>query len=185
MDFLRIENVGTLTLILGTLGAVLCLASYAIRLAAHVDAWRSARETSSVPFGLSLTVTFAGYLGWGYWSAADPVKMDIPPVVGIAVGVPLAAAGLALFLYAEIRKRGVGDGHGLVTTGIYAKIRHPMYLGLVLLHAGYPLVYRSFVAWASTLLWAAFIATWTRFEEKVLERRYGEAYRRYRRRTWF
>lgn len=58
-------------------------------------------------------------------------------------------------------------------------------LGLILLHAGCPLVYRSFSAWISTLLWAAFIATWTRFEEKALERRFGEEYRRYRQRTWF
>jgi protein-S-isoprenylcysteine O-methyltransferase Ste14 len=185
MGFLRIESVGTLTLVLGILGALLCLASYAIRLAVHVAAWRRGSGTSPVPFGVSVAMTFAGYLGWGYWSAVDPVKMAIPRLVGIAVGLPLAVLGLALFLYSEISKRGVGDGQGLVTTGIYAKIRHPMYVGLVLLHAGYPLVYRSFVAWISTLLWVAFIGTWTWFEEKVLERRWGEAYRRYRKGTWF
>jgi len=185
MKFLRIENVDTWTLVLGTLGALLCLASYALRLAVHVSVWRSGRATSPVPFGVSLAVTFAGYLGWGYWSAADPVKMTIPPGVAVPVGATIAALGLALFLYAEISKRGVGDGTGLVTTGIYAKIRHPMYVGLILLHAGYPLAYRSFAAWISTFLWAAFIGIWTRFEEKALERRFGEAYRRYRKRTWF
>lgn len=51
--------------------------------------------------------------------------------------------------------------------------------------AGYPLAHRSFVAWISTLPWAAFIGTWTRFEERVLERRFGEEYRRYLKRTWF
>jgi protein-S-isoprenylcysteine O-methyltransferase Ste14 len=184
MPFLHIESIGATSLALAVVGAGLCLLSYLARLACHVLAG-SGRKPSPSLFRLSLVLTFAGYLGWGFWSATDPVKMDIRPAVAVAVGAPLAAAGLALFLVAEAGKHGVGAGTALVTTGIYARIRHPQYVGLILLHVGYPLVFRSFAALASTLLWAAFIFAWTRLEEKGLERRWGEAFRRYRERTWF
>ena len=184
MEFLQIQKVETLTIVLCAVGASLCLLSYGSRLLAHLLAYRRGRD-SSLSFGFAMATTFAGYLGWGYWSAADPVKMNISRTAAIAVGIPLAALGLGLFLYSELSKHGVGQKGGLITTGIYAKIRHPMYIGLVLLHAGYPLIYRSFAAWASTLLWAAFILVWTQFEEANLERAYGEEYRRYREKTWF
>ena len=121
----------------------------------------------------------------GSLSSADPVKMNIPSAVSLPVGVSLAVLGMGLFLYSELRKHGVGDADTLVITGIYAKIRHPMYIGLVLLHLGYPLIFRSFTACLSTVLWALIIAVWTHFEEKNLERRFGQRYIRYKRQTWF
>jgi protein-S-isoprenylcysteine O-methyltransferase Ste14 len=126
-----------------------------------------------------------GYFGWGYWSSADPVKMTIPRPVALAVGIPLAAAGLALFVLSESRHRGSEANEGLITTGLYARVRHPMYVGIVLLHYGYPLIYRSFTAFLSTHLWIAFIVVWTGFEEKRLERSFGERYLEYKRSTWF
>ena len=42
----------------------------------------------------------------------------------------------------------------LVTTGIYSKIRHPIYIGLILLHVGYPFIFKSVAACLSTILWA-------------------------------
>jgi protein-S-isoprenylcysteine O-methyltransferase Ste14 len=130
-------------------------------------------------------VTFLGYFGWGYCSGADPVKMNIPSSLAIPVGAGLAVLGLGLFLYSELKKHGLGNRDQLVTSGIYAKIRHPMYIGLILLHIGYPFTARSFAACLSTILWAAMIAAWTRFEELDLERRFGKTYLEYKKGTWF
>jgi protein-S-isoprenylcysteine O-methyltransferase Ste14 len=183
MTFLVIEPIGILSLILMISGAALCLVSYLLRLAAHIlTYWRA---SSPIDVRLILAVTFLGYFGWGYWSGADPVKMNIPARVAVPAGASLAAAGMGLFLYSELKRHGVGDTDRLISTGIYSKIRHPMYIGLVLLHFGFPLVARSFTACLSTILWTGIIAAWTWFEEKNLERRFGERYRRYKRQTWF
>jgi protein-S-isoprenylcysteine O-methyltransferase Ste14 len=42
-----------------------------------------------------------------------------------------------------MKKHGVGEEEALVTAGIYSKIRHPMYIGLILLHIGYPVIFKS------------------------------------------
>ena len=183
MSFLSVAEVGCLTLILIIVGAVFCFLSYLLRLLTHISVYRKGAEV--LPFPVLLIFTFLGYFGWGYWSAADPVKMNISSSISIPIGVVLTAAGFGLFLYSEMKKHGVGEEKALVTTGIYSKIRHPMYIGLILLHVGYPFIFKSFAACLSTILWAGFIAIWKRFEEKNLERRFGQKYIGYKRQTWF
>jgi protein-S-isoprenylcysteine O-methyltransferase Ste14 len=182
-SFLSVEQVSPLNLILIIAGASLCLASYLFRLLTHIYSYTKDAEIFN--FRFLLIVTFLGYFGWGYWSSTDPVKMNIPSAVSIPAGVSLAVTGMGLFLYSEFRKHGVGDADSLVTTGIYSKIRHPMYIGLVLLHLGYPLIFKSFTGCLSTVLWALIIAVWTHFEEKNLERSFGQRYIQYKRQTWF
>jgi protein-S-isoprenylcysteine O-methyltransferase Ste14 len=73
---------------------------------------------------------------------------------------------------------------GLVTSGLYARVRHPVYLGFALGLLG---VAVAFANWAAvlvvllviipSLLWRA------REEERLLTAVYGEEYRLYRRRT--
>jgi protein-S-isoprenylcysteine O-methyltransferase Ste14 len=111
--------------------------------------------------------------------------MNIPSSVSLPLGVTLGVIGFGLFVYSEIKKHGVGEADKLVTTGIYSKIRHPMYIGLVLLHIGFPLIWKSFTACLSTILWASIIAVWTGFEERNLLRRFGQRYIEYKRQTWF
>lgn len=183
MSFLVIEDISLPTLVLIISGAALCLLSYSLRLAAHVISYTGG--STVINFRLILIVTFLGYFGWGFWSGNDPVKMNIPSSVSIPVGVTLTAVGLGLFLYSELEKHGVGDADELATTGIYSKIRHPMYIGLVLLHLGCPLIWKSFIACLSTILWAGIISVWTHFEEKNLERRFGQRYIDYKKQTWF
>jgi protein-S-isoprenylcysteine O-methyltransferase Ste14 len=183
MSFLVVEDISSLNLILMIAGAVLCFLSYSLRLATHI--FNYTRTKQVIGFRLILVLTFLGYFGWGYWSGADPVKMNIPYSVSIPVGGTLAAAGLGLFIYSELKKHGVGDPEKIVTTGIYSKIRHPMYIGLIALHIGFPFIARSFVACVSTILWAGFIVAWTHFEEKNLERRFGQRYIDYKKQTWF
>ena len=183
MSFLVIEDISPIDLILMIAGALFCLLSYSLRLAAHI--FNYTRGQQVIGFRLILVLTFLGYFGWGYWSGADPVKMNIPSSISIPAGGTLAAAGLGLFLYSELKKHGVGDQDELVISGIYSKLRHPMYIGLIGLHIGFPFILRSFTAFVSTILWAGFIAAWTHFEEKNLERRYGRRYIDYKKQTWF
>jgi protein-S-isoprenylcysteine O-methyltransferase Ste14 len=182
MAVVSVESTSALTLGLIVLGSTLCLASYCLRLVYHVV--RCLRDREVVGSGLLVAVITLGYLGWGYWAAADPVKIAIPAGAALGAGIPLTAAGMALFVLSELKHRGTG-GEALITTGVYARIRHPMYVGLALLHLGYPLIYRSLVVMASTAIWVAFAAVWARFEDRRLEQRFGQGYRDYRKSTWF
>jgi protein-S-isoprenylcysteine O-methyltransferase Ste14 len=78
----------------------------------------------------------------------------------------------------------IQEGHRLQTGGLYRRIRHPSYTGMVLYLAGYVLVFRC---WLGLLLVAAMLAVLLarmNAEETLLENEFGEEYGSYRRRTW-
>ena len=73
---------------------------------------------------------------------------------------------------------------GLVTTGPYRLVRHPIYLGLALLVMGQALAFGSWPALMIVLSGVVPTFAWrARAEEKLLGRTYGERYAVYRQRT--
>jgi len=77
------------------------------------------------------------------------------------------------------------EAHALVTTGIYAKIRNPIYVfGMVML-IGLLLVLQKPGLWIVLVVVAIGQTVRARQEARVLEAAFGEQYREYRRRTWF
>jgi protein-S-isoprenylcysteine O-methyltransferase Ste14 len=75
-------------------------------------------------------------------------------------------------------------GHALVTTGIYARIRHPSYLGLLVTALGWALVFRSAIGVLLVLLIFPAIVARIEAEERFLAAEFGEPYAAYRARTW-
>jgi protein-S-isoprenylcysteine O-methyltransferase Ste14 len=76
------------------------------------------------------------------------------------------------------------QGTGLVTTGPYRLVRHPIYLGLALLAMGEALAFGSWPALMIVL--SAIVPTFAwraRAEEKLLSRTFGERYAVYRQRS--
>lgn len=65
---------------------------------------------------------------------------------------------------------------GLVIRGIYAKVRHPLYLGLVLIFIGYFLVSGTIGALIHLSCLIVYLPFGIYFEEKNLLRKYGSAY---------
>jgi protein-S-isoprenylcysteine O-methyltransferase Ste14 len=73
---------------------------------------------------------------------------------------------------------------GLVTTGPYRLVRHPIYLGLILLAVGEALAFSSWPALFIALSGIVPTFAWrARAEEKLLSRTFGEHYEIYRQRT--
>ncbi|MBV8119237.1 MAG: isoprenylcysteine carboxylmethyltransferase family protein, partial [Alphaproteobacteria bacterium] len=73
--------------------------------------------------------------------------------------------------------------HKLVTTGIYATIRHPSYLGLLITVAGWALVFRSGVGLIIAALFVPIILGRITAEERLLASQFGAQYEAYRART--
>ena len=76
------------------------------------------------------------------------------------------------------------SGHELVEHGIYAWIRHPLYLSLLLAGPGLTLVFRSQLVWPVLFGAWLFVANRIAREEALLASHFGSRFRGYRARTW-
>ena len=78
----------------------------------------------------------------------------------------------------------VRDGHGLVTGGVYDRIRHPMYAAIWISALAQPLLIHNWIAGA--LVVPAYAAMWflrVPNEERMMHERFGAEWEAYRART--
>ena len=71
----------------------------------------------------------------------------------------------------------------LVTEGIYARIRHPRYVQLLIALFGYALIANYLAAYLAVALWVPGIYVITLLEEKELRAHFGDAYGDYSRKV--
>lgn len=115
---------------------------------------------------------------------------EYPTALPLAVsGCLVALAGAALVLRSRIELGAAWSllpkaDQGIVTTGPYRLVRHPIYLALTLIAVGDALAFGNGLAFLialfgilPTFLWRA------RAEEKILSGLFGERYASYRRQT--
>jgi len=77
----------------------------------------------------------------------------------------------------------IQPGHTLVTTGIYSVIRHPSYLGAILILLGWGLAFRSGVGVLLAALILVPLIGRIQAEERLLLSQFGDEYEDYRART--
>ncbi len=112
----------------------------------------------------------------------------LPGRPGMAVGAALLAAGLVLGAWGRWAMRRAGTSvyvrrpaTALVTDGPFRFTRNPLYISLALLYAG--VAFLADTPWALLLLPAALVVIHFGVvlrEERYLERKFGDSYRRYR-----
>ena len=102
------------------------------------------------------------------------------------LGLVLFAAGGALRIWPVFvlgqRFSGlvaIQPGHTLVTSGVYAVIRHPSYLGLLINSLGWSLAFRSGVGVLLTLLLIPPLLSRISAEEDLLRAQFGDEYSAY------
>jgi protein-S-isoprenylcysteine O-methyltransferase Ste14 len=97
---------------------------------------------------------------------------------------PLMLAGIVVFFAGAIPVYWTKlRGGGAVTTGVYAWIRHPQYVGLALLGLGTLLLWPRFLVLVSYVTMLCLYARLARWEEERCLARFGESYRTYQSRT--
>jgi protein-S-isoprenylcysteine O-methyltransferase Ste14 len=105
-------------------------------------------------------------------------------VGGVAVLVAVPLLGVARRQLGSAFSVGP-QAKGLVTHGLYARMPHPMYVLLDLALLGLVVALRQT---SLLLIWVGLVivqAWQAQREAKVLEQAFGDAYRDYRRRTWW
>jgi methanethiol S-methyltransferase len=70
--------------------------------------------------------------------------------------------------------------HSLAATGVYAHVRHPQYVGFVLIMFGFLLQWPTILTLAMFPVLVFMYARLARVEEREAEREFGDAYARYR-----
>jgi protein-S-isoprenylcysteine O-methyltransferase Ste14 len=132
---------------------------------------------------VTLVVIVLGMTFLGIKHAHEPwTSMRIAAVI---IGLP----SLMLLIVARIELGGSFSvrpkAQALVTHGLYSRIRNPIYVfgalavAAVLLYVNQPLALCILVVIVPLQIYRA------RQEEKILEAKFGEEYRRYKARTWF
>ena len=78
-------------------------------------------------------------------------------------------------------KDHTADGGGLKTEGILAQLRHPIYLGILLLTIGFWFYIPTLANLITAVLIIIYVFVGIRLEERDLEQQFGEQYREYKR----
>jgi protein-S-isoprenylcysteine O-methyltransferase Ste14 len=130
---------------------------------------------------LALVVVVAPFLVMHFWGP----PWTAPRIAGIGLGLPclllLALARIQLGRAFSVQAKA----STLVTSGLYSRIRNPIYIfgglaiGGFMLWINQPWLLLFFVVVIPMQVWRS------RVEERVLTEKFGEKYLEYKRKTWF
>jgi protein-S-isoprenylcysteine O-methyltransferase Ste14 len=165
--------------------AGLCLVALAFRTGYELLKKRGRVDTNNKAIFAAVFVAMCTMLGsWPGMTLVAAPEAGLPAWVHW-LGLGLAAAGLFLAVGGLVTLRGLENIDHLVTTGLYARLRHPMYTGFVLWIVGWALAAGGVQSLVVGAVGIANVLFWRGLEENALRAQHGERYRAYCRQTWF
>jgi protein-S-isoprenylcysteine O-methyltransferase Ste14 len=135
---------------------------------------KSALQITLVAFGFSVMI-------WRLLLEPLTLSRDSGLLLAVAAFALWVAARIQLGASFSVRARATA----LVTHGVYSKIRNPIYVSGSLYLAGIVIALGHPKFLALELIMIPIQIVRARREARVLEEKFGAAYREYRRETWF
>ncbi len=135
-------------------------------------------------FLVILSVMLILWISWFTLCPLDPCRITLPETLRW-LGLGLFVLGTTLAVGALFQLRGVENIDHLVTTGLFKKIRHPMYTGFILWIVGWSVYHGAILSLGIGIVGIADILWWRHLEDIRLQAQFGSAYQQYRLTTWF
>jgi len=144
---------------------------------------------------IQLIMVIIFFVGWG----VDSLSFFVFRYSTVLVGVPtlpvlilpaILSLGIGLYLIEKSHKAVFGEATkqpGLITSGVYSRVRHPMYLGILLSCLGFFFISPSLLSFGVWITFFILYDRMTAYEERDLIRKLGEEYIAYQKRVpkWF
>jgi len=137
----------------------------------------------NVAHGFRLVGMLVGFLGVGRIDGADaPFQLFGLGLLFAGIAVRWTAIHtLGVFFTGRVQIR---EGHALIRTGLYSRLRHPAYAGSLLAYFGLGLAFSNWWTLACSVLpYLVAIGYRIHVEEAVLQETFGPAYAQYARTT--
>ena len=140
---------------------------------------------SMVVFAILIGATILVGFVVPFFSGREITSLRLPPFLRY-FGVVLFLAGLWI-RHTAIRalKRqfsiyiAIQENHQLITTGIYSRIRHPIYLGAALNLIGFALVFPTLLGFLFVCVYFMLLSHRMAQEEKLMLKHFGSVYEEY------
>lgn len=97
----------------------------------------------------------------------------IPGLTLLVISAYLSRQGLKI-VFGEIR-----ETPGVIRKGVFKLVRHPIYLSEIILYIGLNILHISIASWGVILIAIIFLHLVSRHEEKLLQEKFGDDYRKY------
>jgi protein-S-isoprenylcysteine O-methyltransferase Ste14 len=135
-------------------------------------------------FGVVFSSMIVMWVSWFAMGFLDPVRLPVPGTLRM-IGLGAVVVGFGMAIGGMWQLKGVENIDHLVTTGLFSRIRHPMYAGFILWILGWSTYQGAATTLALGCLGILSVIWWRRLEETALLSAYGSVYAEYRVRTWF
>jgi len=131
-----------------------------------------------------ILLTF-GVLPWIILRLLSKFSHGLTTYIGIALIIPSFVLLIMAIFQLGSSFAVAPQAKELVTKGLYSKISHPMYVFGLLLFLGFAVVTRDVISYVFCGFALVNVIWRVRRENRVLEERFGDAYRSYHEHVWF
>ena len=157
-----------------------------------IDRW--GKEGYSTFFTITSILTLAAaFLSMNFWNwlyfITDPSLIQpvlfISGILAMVAGVIVAAKASAVISVSTVADMRTDRKPELITGGLYARIRHPLYLATILVFGSIYLIYPFPIVFTFVFCMILYTLIGAYFEERKLIIQYGEEYLEYKKQAGF